>query len=674
MTGLGWLNSDNSTAQGKWVSNLTHRSTWQIYQSCVITISLCVWQAVHMNIPPPSERPYKQTLRRVGFVILALIAPEVVALNAWAQLREAKRLCYRVNDALASNKTQSSSEEQITITNPKKQISLYTILTKLVLGPVLVLDKLRMLLRHNISLQDTKRTRKGNLAGQTNVAEASSQLWTLTTAFYALSGGLTIKPQDSGLAHLTLSPKMIYRLCAQHPECLRHIREPEIVDRSKVSWIAKAIVCGQSLWFCSQCISRVSMDSAITLLELNTFIHCISACCIYLCWWYKPYDVASHTIINSRICKYEARMSFQRRREWFPWLPLPFHVFSRKATIMLHDVEKNTRQRFMTNDLIPCKDPDASSPPQPSLEKNWKAQTFNTWGLSLISRRSFEQMHHKSTKVYIGQNIPSTGFSVQSDDPTDQKGYILLSPGSLEDWKYLWSKNQKSDDLRKYAEATFDERIGLLLQKRRQNINLIAFRPQDSLYSLATFTAYGAVHLGAWNYKFTTLEEGRVWKACAVYTTAFMPALLGMVGVLVLLAQCHNAVVEWIYRWREGDSHNTSAATSGGSRESSTSTSDDGIFDPGNNTSSIHPSETAPDGPPTSPSPPRSRKARKYSFQDALAHKGTLTICVLLAYPLVLAEILSRAFLVVESFIAVPNSPMEVYEVVPWSSYLPHLS
>lgn len=418
------------------------------------------------------------------------------------------------------------------------------------------------------------------------------------------------------------------------------------------------------------------MDSAITLLELNTFIHCISACCIYLCWWYKPYDVASHTIITSRICKFEARMSFQRRREWFPWLPLPFHVFSRKATIMLHDMERNTRQRFMAHDLIPCKDPDASCPPQPSLEKNWKAQTFNTWGLSLISRRSFEQMHHKTTKVYIGQNIPSTGFSVQSDDPTDQKGYILLSPRSLEDWKYLWDQHQEPDsDLRKYAEATFNERIGILLQKRRQNINLIAFRRQDFLYSLATFTAYGAVHLGAWNYKFTTAEEGRIWKACAVYTTAFMPALLGMVGVLVLLAECRNAVGEWIYRRRERGSHNTTAAAmSGRSTTPSVSTSDDGTLDPGNNGSTNHPSETLPDEHRTSPSLPRSPEKTRFSIRNALADKATLTFCILLVYPLVLAEILSRAFLVVESFIAVPNSPMGVYEVVPWSSYLPHLS
>ncbi|KAI6805890.1 hypothetical protein KC332_g14032 [Hortaea werneckii] len=529
MAGLSWLNSDNSTAKGEWKSIPTYRSTWQIYQSCVITIGLCVWQAVHMNIPPPSERPYKQTLRRIGAVILALIAPEVVALNAWAQLREAKHLCDKVNRALSPKKVQNSNDQQSTTIELQKQLSHYEILTKLVLGPVFLLDKLRMLLWHNLSLQNAKRTRKGNLAGQTNAAEASSQLWTLTTAFYALSGGLTITHRDSGSAHLTLSPKMMYRLCDQDSECLRHIREPEIVDRSKVSWIAKAIVCGQSLWFCSQCISRVSMDLAITLLELNTFIHCISACCIYLFWWYKPYDVASHTIIKSSICEYEARMSFQRRREWFPWLPLAFHVFSRKAIIAFREPETNTHQRFMTHDLIPCEDRDVRTLSQDTFDEARKAQTFNTWGLSLISSRSFKQMHDNSRKVFVGENIPDTGFSVeQSDVSTNQDGYVLLSPRSLEDWKYLWEQHQRSDDLRQYAKATFDTRLGLLLQKRRQNIDLSVLSCQDMLYSLATFTAYGAVHLGAWNYRFTTRQEGQVWRACAVYTTAFMPVLLGV--------------------------------------------------------------------------------------------------------------------------------------------------
>ncbi|KAI6879597.1 hypothetical protein KC360_g7835 [Hortaea werneckii] len=671
MTGLSWLNSDNSTPKGTWVSNPTHRSTWQIYQSCVITIGLCVWQAVHMNIPPPSERPYKQPFRRVGFVILALIAPEVVALNAWAQLREAKRLCDMVNHALAPKEDRPSNEQRSTIMGHRKQLSHYAILTKLVLGPALMLDKLRMLLWHNLSLQNAKRTRKGNLAGQTNADEASSQLWTLTTAFYALSGGLIISHRDSGLAHLTLSPKMIDRLCDQDPECLRHIREPEIVDRSKVSWIAKAIVCGQSLWFCSQCISRVLMDSAITLLELNTFIHCISACCIYLFWWYKPYDVTSHTIITSSICEYEARMSFQRRREWFPWLPLEFNVFSRKATIALRDPENNTHQRFMTHDLIPYEGRDVRILSQDTLDGARKAQTFNTWGLSLTSSRSFKQMHDNSLKVFVGENIPDTGFSVQSDASTDQHGYILLSPRSLEDWKYLWEQHQRSDDLRQYAEDTFDDRIGLLLQKRRQNINLRAFRHRDLLYSLATFTAYGAVHLGAWNYKFTTTEEGQVWRACAVYTTAFMPALLGIWGVLLLLAQGRIAITAWRKRRRERHPCKTKAWP--GSTTPSVSTSKDADSNPCD-TSSVYPSEALQDEEPTSPLS-HHRFLPSLSFvRNALTHKGILPLCILLAYPLVLAEILSRAFLVVESFIAVPNSQRGVYAVVPWSSYVPHLS
>ena len=38
---------------------------------------------------------------------------------------------------------------------------------------------------------------------------------------------------------------------------------------------------------------------AISLLELNTFAHCISAFFIYIFWWHKPYSVATHVYIES---------------------------------------------------------------------------------------------------------------------------------------------------------------------------------------------------------------------------------------------------------------------------------------------------------------------------------------------------------------------------------------
>jgi hypothetical protein len=76
------VGNDNSTGP-LWQPNPKTRGTWNIYQTCIITIGLCVWQAVHLNIPPPGEPKYKQTLRRFGWLILAVIAPELVAATAW---------------------------------------------------------------------------------------------------------------------------------------------------------------------------------------------------------------------------------------------------------------------------------------------------------------------------------------------------------------------------------------------------------------------------------------------------------------------------------------------------------------------------------------------------------------------------------------------------------------
>ena len=43
---------------------------------------LCVWTAVHLNISPPGS-VWKPRLRKVGWLILALLAPEMIAYTAW---------------------------------------------------------------------------------------------------------------------------------------------------------------------------------------------------------------------------------------------------------------------------------------------------------------------------------------------------------------------------------------------------------------------------------------------------------------------------------------------------------------------------------------------------------------------------------------------------------------
>ena len=72
----------NGTDIVHWMPNPKFRGTFDILSTCVITMLLCVWTAVHLNISPP-ESFWSPKLRKVGWLILALIAPEMVAYTAW---------------------------------------------------------------------------------------------------------------------------------------------------------------------------------------------------------------------------------------------------------------------------------------------------------------------------------------------------------------------------------------------------------------------------------------------------------------------------------------------------------------------------------------------------------------------------------------------------------------
>lgn len=72
----------NGTDVVHWRASPTVRGTFDILSSCIITMLLCVWTAVHLNIPPP-ENWWKPKLRKVGWLVLALLAPEMVAYTAW---------------------------------------------------------------------------------------------------------------------------------------------------------------------------------------------------------------------------------------------------------------------------------------------------------------------------------------------------------------------------------------------------------------------------------------------------------------------------------------------------------------------------------------------------------------------------------------------------------------
>jgi hypothetical protein len=61
----------------KWIPEPKARGTYTILSTCVITMLLCVWTAVHLNLPEPRGFGH-QLGRKIGWLIMGLLAPEMV--------------------------------------------------------------------------------------------------------------------------------------------------------------------------------------------------------------------------------------------------------------------------------------------------------------------------------------------------------------------------------------------------------------------------------------------------------------------------------------------------------------------------------------------------------------------------------------------------------------------
>ena len=81
-----------------WVSSPSTRGTFEILYSCSFTLALCVYTAIHLNVPPRKENKLSFYLRKAKWVVIALFGPEVVLYAAWDQWDQATVFCRRFNE------------------------------------------------------------------------------------------------------------------------------------------------------------------------------------------------------------------------------------------------------------------------------------------------------------------------------------------------------------------------------------------------------------------------------------------------------------------------------------------------------------------------------------------------------------------------------------------------
>ena len=77
------------------------RGTLSIFFSCLLTLSLCVWSSVHLNLPKHDESDFEYSWRYFKWSLLGIFGPELVIWAAWRQFISARALTKSIRSVVA---------------------------------------------------------------------------------------------------------------------------------------------------------------------------------------------------------------------------------------------------------------------------------------------------------------------------------------------------------------------------------------------------------------------------------------------------------------------------------------------------------------------------------------------------------------------------------------------
>ncbi|KAI5815163.1 hypothetical protein BZA77DRAFT_316590 [Pyronema omphalodes] len=256
-----WHPSNNlthlqTTLAPPWVTEPNFRGTLSLLNSSIFTLGLCVYKALHMNIPPANEGRLEFYGRKTKWVLCALLAPEAVLYAAWIQWFNARWLWRKFSsdsgDAGDAGGARSSGEKEYVTLGQGFYVAMGGVVMDIPLISSEIADGIEEGVGH------VKRITLG-----------TEEVDTLL-----LNGYRGFIPSDD-----------------------------EIRDKSKADILAKGLILFQVLWMVVQATARKLGGYPLTILEVHTLIHVACAFLLYLLWFQKPLDVSAPTIISGAEAK-----------------------------------------------------------------------------------------------------------------------------------------------------------------------------------------------------------------------------------------------------------------------------------------------------------------------------------------------------------------------------------
>ncbi|CZR32441.1 uncharacterized protein FPRO_02011 [Fusarium proliferatum ET1] len=227
------------------------RGTMTILWSCVITLIACLYTALHLNVPGDTKA-LPMFREKFKWVVIGLVAPEVVLYLASSQFLDARRLSKELT--LLWRQQHQSETDSTLLGESEEQNGIKVPCFDIKYGFFVIMGGL----------------------------EVDVSKFEHFTGHWAARGTL-----QSGTLRLSVNGVLqLARMGHFLP-----IERSKINDKSKADTLQKMLVMTQVTWMATQCIFRLGYGLPISLLEIHTMVHVICAVVMFMFWIKKPKDL-----------------------------------------------------------------------------------------------------------------------------------------------------------------------------------------------------------------------------------------------------------------------------------------------------------------------------------------------------------------------------------------------
>lgn len=96
-----------------WQSDPDGRGTFRLVSSCVFTLVICVYSAMHLNVPPHGESAVQFWWRNIRWALAGIFGPELVVFIAWKQYLSARAIVKRSSKGSRLTVLGASTEREV---------------------------------------------------------------------------------------------------------------------------------------------------------------------------------------------------------------------------------------------------------------------------------------------------------------------------------------------------------------------------------------------------------------------------------------------------------------------------------------------------------------------------------------------------------------------------------